>query len=67
MIELGGRQLIREYGIPARHCVTTLERHMKCGCGKCGHCLVVDRYVCLDGPVFRYDELYALERIEPPW
>ena len=29
--------------------------------------MVVDRYVCMDGPVFRYDDLLAMERIEPPW
>jgi NAD(P)H-flavin reductase len=67
MIELGGRELMQKFGVPARRCMTTLERHMKCGVGKCGHCVVVDRYVCVDGPVFRYDELLALERIESPW
>lgn len=67
MIEVGCKQLTEQMGIPRDRCVTTLERHMKCGIGKCGHCVVVDRYVCVDGPVFRYDELLALERIEPPW
>jgi len=67
MIEIGGRDLIKRFGVGAHRCVTTLERHMKCGVGKCGHCVVVDRYVCVDGPVFHYDELTALERIEPPW
>ncbi|RLF67761.1 MAG: cytochrome-c3 hydrogenase subunit gamma [Thermoplasmata archaeon] len=36
----------------------TLERRMKCGIGKCGHCIVGTstsiKYVCLDGPVFTY-------------
>jgi len=35
----------------------SLERHMKCGFGKCGHCMVREKYICLDGPVFRYDKI----------
>lgn len=30
------------------------ERKMCCGIGKCGHCRINDKYVCLDGPVFNY-------------
>ena len=30
------------------------ERKMCCGIGKCGHCRINDKYVCLDGPVFPY-------------
>jgi NAD(P)H-flavin reductase len=67
MIRVACEELIRKLGLPPARCIATLERHMKCGVGKCGHCIVVDRYVCVDGPVFRYDELLALERIEPPW
>lgn len=32
------------------------ERKMCCGLGKCGHCLVSGTYICLDGPVFKYDQ-----------
>lgn len=39
---------------------TTLENRMKCGIGKCGHCMVGSNYVCKDGPVYRYDELLQL-------
>lgn len=39
---------------------TTLELRMKCGIGKCGRCNVGSKYVCKDGPVFRFDELDAL-------
>ncbi len=38
-----------------------MEAHMKCGVGKCGHCLIRDKYVCLDGPVFRYDEVQQMQ------
>ena len=32
----------------------SLERRMKCGVGKCGHCQINSTYVCQDGPVFHY-------------
>lgn len=34
-----------------------LERRMKCGIGKCQHCTCGKKYVCLDGPVFSYQEI----------
>jgi NAD(P)H-flavin reductase len=39
---------------------TTLEMRMKCGIGKCGRCNIGHKYVCIDGPVFRCDELDEL-------
>jgi NAD(P)H-flavin reductase len=35
----------------------TLERHMECGVGLCGHCQLGGRFVCKDGPVFSVAEL----------
>jgi NAD(P)H-flavin reductase len=67
MIRVACQDLSRNLALPPERLIATLERHMKCGVGKCGHCIVVDRYVCMDGPVFRYDELLAMGRIEPPW
>ena len=40
--------------------VLTLERLMKCGVGKCGHCNIGAKYVCQDGPVFSYEELKGI-------
>lgn len=40
--------------------VSTLERYMKCGVGKCGHCCIGVAYVCLDGPVFTYEQIKQL-------
>ncbi len=40
--------------------ITTLEKRMKCGVGKCGRCNVGNRYICLDGPVFSLAELDEL-------
>ncbi len=44
-----------------RQIVLSLERRMKCGLGKCGHCQINDKYVCQDGPTFTYDEIKGLE------
>ncbi len=44
-------------GIPLEHIYVSLERRMKCGVGKCGHCQINGYYTCLDGPVFNYAQL----------
>jgi len=48
-------------GVPRSNIFVDLERRMKCGVGKCGHCQINDKYVCMDGPVFRYSEIETLE------
>jgi sulfhydrogenase subunit gamma (sulfur reductase) len=48
-------------GIPHKNVYVDLERRMKCGIGKCGHCQMNDKYVCLDGPVFSFDQIEHLE------
>jgi sulfhydrogenase subunit gamma (sulfur reductase) len=40
--------------------ITSLERRMECGVGKCGHCNVGSAHVCMEGPVFSYTEVQAL-------
>jgi len=60
------RFVIRELdkiGIPHHRVFVDLERRMKCGLGKCGHCQINDRYVCTDGPVFPYHEIEDLEEV----
>ena len=44
-------------GIPERQIILSLERHMKCGVGKCGHCQINEHYCCQDGPVFSLDKI----------
>lgn len=44
-------------GIADENMILSLERRMRCGVGKCGHCQINNRYCCLDGPVFKYSEL----------
>ena len=48
-------------GIPGERIIVSLERRMKCGVGKCGHCQIQNLYVCQDGPVFRYSEIEGLK------
>jgi sulfhydrogenase subunit gamma (sulfur reductase) len=47
-------------GFHSRNIVSTLERYMKCGVGKCGHCCIGMAYVCVDGPVFTYEQILKL-------
>ncbi|HEX9021968.1 MAG TPA: FAD/NAD(P)-binding protein [Nitrospirota bacterium] len=44
-------------GMPDDHIITTLEAHMKCGVGKCGHCYCGGKLICEDGPVFSLEEI----------
>lgn len=53
-------QGLQELGFEKTQVYTTLELRMKCGVGKCGRCNVGSKYVCKDGPVFRFDELDCL-------
>ncbi len=52
---------LEKIGVPHNHVFVDLERRMKCGIGKCGHCQMNDKYVCMHGPVFSYDEVENLE------
>ncbi|MBF0323175.1 MAG: FAD/NAD(P)-binding protein, partial [Magnetococcales bacterium] len=47
-------------GIPHSQIFVDLERRMKCGVGKCGHCQINHVYCCQDGPVFRLDRIENL-------
>ncbi|MFW9924822.1 MAG: FAD-binding oxidoreductase [Candidatus Thorarchaeota archaeon] len=46
-----------------RNIFVTLERRMKCGVGKCGHCNLGNstswKYACKDGPVFDYYDIIS--------
>jgi NAD(P)H-flavin reductase len=47
-------------GISDEQILVSLERRMKCGVGKCGHCQINGIYVCQEGPVFTYAEILKL-------
>lgn len=51
---------LTELGMKPSDIIVSLERHMKCGVGKCGHCYIADKFVCRDGPVFTCEELKGL-------
>ena len=49
--------------IPKHQILMTLERRMKCGVGKCGHCVVKHVYTCIDGPVFSYWDVLNMKEL----
>jgi len=51
----------KKKGITDKQILLSLERRMKCGVGKCGHCQINGVYVCQEGPVFTYAEITELE------
>ena len=48
-------------GITEGNIWMSLERRMKCGVGKCGHCQLHHIYTCIEGPVFSYAQIKPLE------
>lgn len=48
-------------GIPENQIYLSLERRMKCGVGKCGHCQINGVYCCQEGPVFSYAQIKGLK------
>ena len=50
-----------EAGLEENQIYLSLERHMKCGVGKCGHCQISNIYVCQDGPVFKFSDITDIE------
>lgn len=48
---------LRCKGLSDARIFLSLERQMRCGVGKCGHCTIDHLYCCQDGPVFRLDQL----------
>lgn len=55
---------LSESGFKDNEIIMTLERYMKCGIGKCGHCNVGEKFICMDGPVFDYSQIKLLPHKE---
>ena len=51
---------LKKAGMPEENIIVSLERRMKCGVGKCGHCQINNLYCCKDGPVFWYKDIKDL-------
>lgn len=52
---------VKEKEVPKQNIWLSLERRMKCGLGKCGHCQINNYYVCQEGPVFAYPQIEEKE------
>jgi NAD(P)H-flavin reductase len=52
---------LRSKGVRDAQIYVSLERRMKCGVGKCGHCQINSIYVCQEGPVFNYGKIRDLK------
>ncbi len=52
---------LKQFGLSDERIHLSLERHMKCGLGRCGHCAVGTLLCCCDGPVFTLAQLHGIE------
>jgi NAD(P)H-flavin reductase len=50
-------ETLESRGVTPDRIFVTLERHMECGIGLCGHCQTGRLFVCRDGPVFALSQL----------
>ena len=46
--------------LPPDQLFVSLERNMRCGVGRCGHCQYGPKFVCKDGPVFALDSIRGI-------
>ena len=51
---------LQRYGMSNDRIYVSMERNMKCAIGFCGHCQYGPKFICKDGPVFRYTEIENL-------
>ncbi|MBX9687988.1 MAG: FAD/NAD(P)-binding protein [Candidatus Obscuribacterales bacterium] len=56
-------QELEKKSVPDSRIWLSLERHMKCGIGKCGHCFIGGEFTCKEGPVFQLSELRMLPEV----
>ena len=51
-------------GLPREAVYVSLERNMNCAIGLCGHCQFGPEFLCKDGPVFRYDRVASILKVD---
>jgi anaerobic sulfite reductase subunit B len=56
-------QGLADAGVHAGRIHVSMERHMDCGVGLCGHCQLGPTLICRDGPVYRWDEIAPLMEV----
>src|SRR3989339_126658 len=49
--------ILKEKGFNDDQIFVSAERLMYCALGVCCHCMIRGKFTCMDGPVFRYDEI----------
>ncbi len=49
-------EALLDRGLPPERIFLSMERHMQCGVGLCGHCQLGPTLICRDGPVYSYAE-----------
>lgn len=54
-------KILQKQGFKDDQIWVSAERLMNCAIGLCGHCMIKGKYTCLDGPVFRYDEIKGVD------
>ncbi len=60
---ISASEILIEKGFPADRIFISMERHMKCAVGTCGHCQLGPYFVCKDGPIFPYSEVRYLLKV----
>ncbi|MDQ1325465.1 MAG: FAD-binding FR-type protein [Campylobacterota bacterium] len=48
---------LKQFPVDEKNIFFTLERNMRCGIGKCGHCYMGDIRLCVDGPVMSISDI----------
>ena len=56
MMRFAARALL-DRGIAPERILISMERHMDCGIGLCGHCQLGPTLICRDGPVYPYSSI----------
>lgn len=55
---------LSKLGLTDQQIYISMERNMKCAIGHCGHCQWGPHFICKDGPVFRFDQISHLFKIQ---
>lgn len=50
-------EILNKMKIDNKNIYVSLEARMECGVGKCQHCNVGTKRVCVDGPIFNFQQV----------
>jgi NAD(P)H-flavin reductase len=51
-------------GVRPKSVYVSLERNMNCAIGLCGHCQFGPQFLCKDGPIFSYNRVASIMKVE---